>query len=141
MAGEEAEHDEGIIRAGACDAARLQASSALLALLLFLHGAAFAQDLPASGYPACAEHCPARGKRYTSRSGRYHHRPRRHTARATPSGIDSVVTYTAADSVIYDLSARTMYLHGKAAIAYKELGLKASVIDINWNTVAAERPG
>jgi hypothetical protein len=56
-----------------------------------------------------------------------------------PSGIDSVVTYAAVDSVIYDLSARTMYLHGNSSIKYKELGLKASVIDINWTTSLLKR--
>jgi lipopolysaccharide assembly outer membrane protein LptD (OstA) len=55
-------------------------------------------------------------------------------SRQPPSGIDSTVTYAAVDSVIYDLSARTMYLHGNSSITYKELGLKASVIDINWTT-------
>lgn len=53
---------------------------------------------------------------------------------ASPSGIDSVVVYTATDSIIYSLSTRTMYLHGKADIKYRELGLKAEVVDINWTT-------
>jgi lipopolysaccharide assembly outer membrane protein LptD (OstA) len=54
--------------------------------------------------------------------------------RATPSGIDSVVTYSAADSVVYSLTSRTMYLYGKGDIKYKELGLKAENIDVNLNT-------
>lgn len=52
----------------------------------------------------------------------------------SPSGIDSVVTYSAADSVVYALRNKTMYLYGKGNIKYKELGLKAENIDINWNT-------
>jgi lipopolysaccharide assembly outer membrane protein LptD (OstA) len=52
----------------------------------------------------------------------------------SPSGIDSVVTYTAVDSIIYDIPRRTMYSRGKATIGYKELGLKADQVDINWNT-------
>lgn len=50
------------------------------------------------------------------------------------SGIDSVVTYTAADSIVYALSRKTMYLFGKADIHYKDLALKAQKIDINWTT-------
>jgi lipopolysaccharide assembly outer membrane protein LptD (OstA) len=55
-------------------------------------------------------------------------------AHKSPSGIDSVVTYTAVDSILYDLSSRTMALHGKSTIDYKELGLKAERVDINWDT-------
>ncbi|MCZ6775635.1 MAG: putative LPS assembly protein LptD [Ignavibacteria bacterium] len=50
------------------------------------------------------------------------------------SGIDSVVTYSATDSIIYSLSDKTMYLFGKGDIKYKKLGLKAENIDVNWNT-------
>ncbi len=52
----------------------------------------------------------------------------------SPSGIDSVVTYSASDSVVYALQNKTMYLYGKGNIKYKELGLKSENIDINWNT-------
>jgi len=55
-------------------------------------------------------------------------------ATKSPSGIDSVVTYSAADSIVYAISNKTMYLYGKGNIKYKELGLKAENIDINWNT-------
>lgn len=52
----------------------------------------------------------------------------------SPSGIDSVVTYSASDSIVYSLKTKTMYLHGKGDIKYKELALKAENIDINWRT-------
>ncbi len=52
----------------------------------------------------------------------------------SPSGIDSVVTYSASDSIVYSLKAKTMYLYGKGDIGYKELGLKAENIDLNWRT-------
>lgn len=55
-------------------------------------------------------------------------------AQASPSGIDSVVTYAAVDSIIYDLSSRTMAMYGKGTIDYKELGLKAERVDIDWET-------
>ncbi len=52
----------------------------------------------------------------------------------SPSGVDSVVTYAATDSIVYSLSSKTMYLFGKSSIRYRELSLKAENIDINWNT-------
>jgi len=52
----------------------------------------------------------------------------------SPSGIDSVVTYSATDSVVYSLKDKTMYLFGSGSIDYRTLGLKAEKIDINWNT-------
>jgi lipopolysaccharide assembly outer membrane protein LptD (OstA) len=51
----------------------------------------------------------------------------------SPSGIDSLVTYSASDSIVYSLASRTMYLFGAGDIRYKELGLKAQTIDINWS--------
>jgi lipopolysaccharide assembly outer membrane protein LptD (OstA) len=55
-------------------------------------------------------------------------------AKKSPSGIDSVVIYSASDSVVYSIKSKTMYLYGKGDIKYKELGLKAEKIDINWTT-------
>lgn len=52
----------------------------------------------------------------------------------SPSGIDSIVAYSASDSIIYSLTSKTMYMYGKAEITYRELGLKAEQIAINWNT-------
>jgi lipopolysaccharide assembly outer membrane protein LptD (OstA) len=60
---------------------------------------------------------------------------------ASPSGIDSVVTYTAVDSVHYALKNRKMYLYGKGDIKYRELGLKSETIDINWNTAVLNARG
>ncbi|HEX9007514.1 MAG TPA: putative LPS assembly protein LptD [Bacteroidota bacterium] len=60
---------------------------------------------------------------------------------ASPSGVDSVVNYTATDSVIYRLDSRTMFMYGKGDIKYKELGLKAERIDINWNTAVLNAAG
>ncbi|MBM2839907.1 MAG: Organic solvent tolerance protein OstA [Bacteroidetes bacterium] len=52
----------------------------------------------------------------------------------SPSGLDSVVAYTATDSVVYSLRTKTMSMYGKGDIKYKDLGLKAENIDVNWNT-------
>ncbi len=59
----------------------------------------------------------------------------------SPSGVDSVVNYTATDSVIYRLDNRTMFMYGKGNIKYKDLGLKAERIDINWNTAILNAAG
>jgi lipopolysaccharide assembly outer membrane protein LptD (OstA) len=59
----------------------------------------------------------------------------------SPSGIDSVVTYTATDSVVYSLTDKTMSLYGEGNIRYKEFGLKAENIDINWNTSVLNAQG
>jgi hypothetical protein len=52
----------------------------------------------------------------------------------SPSGVDTTIAYAAEDSVVYAIGARTMSLYGKGDVRYKELGLKAGVIDVNWNT-------
>ncbi len=59
----------------------------------------------------------------------------------SPSGIDSVVTYSAVDSVLYSLANKTMYLFGKGNIRYKELGLKAEHININWDNAILHAEG
>jgi lipopolysaccharide assembly outer membrane protein LptD (OstA) len=59
----------------------------------------------------------------------------------SPSGIDSVVTYSATDSVVYSLARKTMYLYGKGNIRYKELGLKSELIDINWDSATLHAEG
>ncbi len=59
----------------------------------------------------------------------------------SPSGVDSVVNYAATDSVVYNLDSRTMFMFGKGDIRYKELGLKAENIDINWNTAILNARG
>ena len=59
----------------------------------------------------------------------------------SPSGIDSVVTYSAVDSVVYSMADRTMYLYGKGTIRYKELGLKAEHININWDDATLHAEG
>jgi lipopolysaccharide assembly outer membrane protein LptD (OstA) len=59
----------------------------------------------------------------------------------SPSGIDSVVTYSAVDSVVYSLANKTMYLYGKGNIRYKELGLKSENININWDSATLHAEG
>lgn len=59
----------------------------------------------------------------------------------SPSGVDSIVSYSAADSIIYSLRFKTMYMYGKGELKYKEFGLKAEQIDINWNTSVLNAQG
>lgn len=55
------------------------------------------------------------------------------TSRA--SGIDTLVTYSSTDSIVYDFSTRMMSLFQKGVIKYRELQLTSDRIDINWNTL------
>jgi len=55
-------------------------------------------------------------------------------APGSSSGIDTTVTYSASDTVRYALNARTMYLYGNSNIKYRDMGLQAEDIDINWVT-------
>ncbi len=63
------------------------------------------------------------------------------TVAAPTSGIDSVITYSATDSIIYSLTTKTMFLYGKGDIKYKEFGIKAERININWNTSVLNAQG
>jgi len=57
------------------------------------------------------------------------------------SGIDTVVTYTAADSIVYALPSRMMNIFGKGTIRYREIGLKADRINVNWTTALLTATG
>ncbi|MCK5573053.1 MAG: LPS-assembly protein LptD, partial [Bacteroidetes bacterium] len=59
----------------------------------------------------------------------------------SPSGVDSIVSYSAADSIVYSLSTRTMHLYGDAELQYRALGVKAAVVDIDWNTARLHARG
>ena len=52
----------------------------------------------------------------------------------TKEEIDSVVTYSAADSVVYSIGDRQMMLYKKGEMNYKDFKLNAGQIDINWDT-------
>ncbi len=48
-------------------------------------------------------------------------------------GIDTVVNYSSADSIIYSIPARSMSLYSKGNIRYQKMDLQAERITINWN--------
>ena len=52
----------------------------------------------------------------------------------TSSGVDTVVTYSARDSIIYSMRTRYMYLYGKTELTYQAIGLKAERTTVNWDT-------
>ncbi len=52
----------------------------------------------------------------------------------SPSGVDTLIAYSSSDSIVYALTSRTMKMFGNGSIRYRELGLKAERIDIQWNT-------
>ncbi|MBI5021834.1 MAG: LPS-assembly protein LptD [Ignavibacteriales bacterium] len=50
------------------------------------------------------------------------------------SGIDTVVIYSAVDSIVYTPDSKTMTLYSKSDIKYKDMDLAAEIIDIDWDT-------
>jgi hypothetical protein len=56
------------------------------------------------------------------------------TAKGSSKGVDTVVVYSAADSIVYSLSERVMTLYGNGDIKYKTIELKSDRIDMNWDT-------
>jgi lipopolysaccharide assembly outer membrane protein LptD (OstA) len=59
----------------------------------------------------------------------------------SPSGVDTIVTYQASDSIVYAVSSRTMFLYGDASLSYRDLGLQAAEVDINWQTAMLHAHG
>lgn len=57
------------------------------------------------------------------------------------SGIDTVVTYSASDSIIYSMRTRFMDLYGNTDLQYQTLGLKAERTSVNWNTMTLSSVG
>jgi hypothetical protein len=53
---------------------------------------------------------------------------------AATKGIDTLVTYTCSDSIVYDANTKKMSMYGRGNIKYQKIDLKAERIDLNWNT-------
>ncbi|HOV99472.1 MAG TPA: putative LPS assembly protein LptD [Bacteroidota bacterium] len=57
------------------------------------------------------------------------------TTRASKSGgIDTVIVYSAKDSIVYSLKTRYMYLYSECEMQYQTINLKSERIDVNWDT-------
>jgi lipopolysaccharide assembly outer membrane protein LptD (OstA) len=57
---------------------------------------------------------------------------RRDTTAVT--GVDTVITYSAADSIVYAIPRRTMSLYKKGDLKFRDMALTAERIQVNWNT-------
>jgi lipopolysaccharide assembly outer membrane protein LptD (OstA) len=55
------------------------------------------------------------------------------TKRTTNTSIDTLVNYTARDSIIYSLRTRYMNLYGKSELQYQTIGLKSERVNVNWD--------
>jgi lipopolysaccharide assembly outer membrane protein LptD (OstA) len=60
---------------------------------------------------------------------------------AAPSGVDTVVTYLAKDSIVYSLNTRLMNLYGKSELRYRTIGLKSERVDVNWDNATLSARG
>ncbi|HVN48256.1 MAG TPA: putative LPS assembly protein LptD [Bacteroidota bacterium] len=56
------------------------------------------------------------------------------TTSHTASGVDTLVNYSAKDSIIYSLRTRYMDLYGNSETQYQLLDLKAERINVNWDS-------
>lgn len=61
--------------------------------------------------------------------------------RSGGSGVDTVVVYSASDSISYSLLTRFMRMYGKSDIEYRDLQLKAERVDVNWDTATLVAEG
>jgi len=57
------------------------------------------------------------------------------------SDVDTVVVYTAKDSISYSMNSRFMNLFGNAEIKYQAIELKAAQIGINWDNATLQAEG
>jgi lipopolysaccharide assembly outer membrane protein LptD (OstA) len=55
------------------------------------------------------------------------------TKHAKVTSIDTLVNYTAKDSIIYSLSTRYMNLYGNSELQYQTIDLKSERVNINWD--------
>ncbi len=59
----------------------------------------------------------------------------------TATGIDTVVTYSATDSIVYSISNREMKLYKKGTMKYRDFKLDAGHIVINWDNAILTAKG
>ncbi len=52
---------------------------------------------------------------------------------AVAGGVDTLVVYSARDSIVYSMRTRRMYLYGEGQTNYQQMSLKAEQININWD--------
>ena len=69
------------------------------------------------------------------------HSPSIDSTSRSSSGVDTVVNYSARDSIVYSMRTRFMDLYGKTDLQYQTLGLKAERTSVNWNTMTLSAKG
>jgi hypothetical protein len=62
-----------------------------------------------------------------------HPAPTDTTKRSGAAGVDTLVNYTAKDSIVYSLRTRFMNLYGNSEMQYQTIDLKAERVNINWD--------
>ncbi len=67
--------------------------------------------------------------------------PRDTSAGPPSAGVDTVVNYSATDSIVYNIQTKFMHLYGKTDLQYQTLGLKAERTTVNWNTMTLTAQG
>jgi lipopolysaccharide assembly outer membrane protein LptD (OstA) len=54
--------------------------------------------------------------------------------RHTVTGIDTLINYSAGDSIVYSIRTRMMTLYGKSNITYQQMQLRSERIDVDWTS-------
>lgn len=60
---------------------------------------------------------------------------------ANQGEIEDVITYKAADSIVYDMNTKKMYLYNGSDVQYQKIKLKADLVDFDWNTMTLTSQG
>ncbi|MEO8211530.1 MAG: putative LPS assembly protein LptD, partial [bacterium] len=63
------------------------------------------------------------------------------TSKQVKSDVDAVINYSAADSLIYDLKNKKVYLYNEAILTYKDLKLEAGRITVDQELLIMEAYG
>ncbi len=57
------------------------------------------------------------------------------------AGVDTLVVYSARDSIVYSMKTRFMNLYGEGKTSYQQMSLQAERIDVNWDTATLTAVG
>lgn len=60
---------------------------------------------------------------------------------ANQSEIQDIITYKAADSIVYDMNTKKMYLYNGSDVQYQKIKLNADLVDFDWNTYTLTSQG
>lgn len=55
--------------------------------------------------------------------------------------IQDEITYKAADSIVYDMTTKKMYLYNGSDVKYQKIKLKANLVDFDWTTMTLTSQG